>query len=100
MRADTDSYVEGFLQLHAHGSTGESERVCRTYVHIKILADLLNPDALWSRDVGLDFMRGGAAFVARLQRRQSVAMQRHVGISGVSGKALADHKNRLLVRIS
>ena len=45
-------------------------------------------------------MRGGALLLAGLQRGQSAAVQRHVGIGGIGLQALPDHEYGFAVRIS
>ena len=64
-----------------------------THPQIKAIAALFEAQPPWRRHIGLDLLCCRSLLIAKLERRQSVSMQRNVGVGRIRVQTLPDHQH-------
>ena len=94
--ADAQADVERLLKRDADGRPREARFFALgRQVHHHVFAPLDDAEPPGRRHVGLHFVRGSPPGLAKLQRRQPVAVQGDVDVGRIGLQALADHQARL-----
>src|SRR4029077_4953156 len=99
-------YIVSSLQPNWYRSAGVAQILATvSQKQINEIAALFDAHPFGPRNVrlcllSLDLTSRGSLFIAVLQRRHAIAVERHVGINGIRVEALAHHQHRLPMLVS
>ena len=101
VRAHADPDVKGIVQVQPKRATGRMQIfISARDGHRDVFAALLDAQAPGRRDTGLNLIGACAFGFAILQRSQTVAVQRGVGVGGIGIETLTDDQASFAMRVA